>query len=286
MMKIFLSLMMFALLVACEKSAEATKPAADEGTNLRTTRANRPSRAESPSPKKELQDAIAAALEAEPLEAREQMLAEIVRAEFESNPEVANEALAHLTPGGEERAKTLRFIASLLVQKNKDEAFAWADTLTAPDDLAVAKEEIMAVLGAIDPLGTAKMVLEPRTGNQALNETEISALQNWVGSAPAEAAAWVQKLPPGEAQKIGVKTLLGQWIQMDSKAAFTWTAAISHPTARKQATLAMAESLVETPEPIRNFLLDGADPTIRAEVEPLIQNLTREPEPQAPVEPE
>jgi hypothetical protein len=107
-----------------------------------------------------------------------------------------------------------------------------------------------------------------------------------VGSSPAEAAAWVQKLPAGEAQKTGVKTLLSQWVQMDSKAAFTWTAAIQNPSARKQATLAMAESLVETPEPIRSFMLEGADPSIRAEIEPLVNQITQDAAESIPVEPE
>jgi len=285
-MKIFFSCMMSGLLVSCDKPVETTKPGADEGSNLRTTRANRPPREQTPSPKKDLKDAISAALEVDPLEAREQVLAEIVRAEFEQNREIAAEALAHLTPGGQERAKTLRFIASLLVQKNKDEALAWADTLTAAEDVAIAKDEIMAVLGAIDPAGAAKMVLEPRTGNQALSVDEVFLLQNWVGVSPVEAAAWVQKLPAGEAQKLGVKTLLTQWVQMDSKAAFTWIAALKNQAARKQASLAMAESLVETPEPIRNFLLEGADAASRAEIEPLVNQLTQEAEPQAPVEPE
>jgi hypothetical protein len=285
-MKIFLSCMLFGLLVSCDKPAETASESADEGSNLRTTRANRPPREAKSSPKKELKDAIAAALAMDPLEAREQALAEIVRSEFEQNPEIANEALEHLAPGGEERAKTLRFIASYLVQKNKDEALAWEETLSSSEDKAIAKDEITAVLGAIDPVGAAKMVLEPRTGNQALSENEVSVLQNWIGSAPAEAAVWVQKLPPGEAQKTGVKTLLSQWVQMDASAAFAWTAAIRNPTARKQATRAMAESLVETPEPIRNFLLEGADPAIRAEIDPLVNQITQEAAESLPVEPE
>lgn len=285
-MKIFLPFMICGLLVSCDESVETAKTPADEGSNLRPTRATRPAREASPSPTKELKNAISEALEMSPHEAREQALAEIVRSEFEQNPEIAAEALEHLSPGGEERAKTLRFIASLLVQKNKDEALAWVATLTAPEDAAIANEELMAVLAAVDPPGAAKMVLEARTGTGPLNDQEISVLQNWTGASPAEAAAWVQRLPAGEAQKMGVKALLSQWVQMDSKAAFTWTAAIQNPTARKQATLAMAESLVETPEPIRNFFLEGADATMRAEIEPLVNQITQDAADAAPVEPE
>ena len=285
-MKIFLSCLICAFLVSCDKPVETAKSPPDEESNLRTTRANRPPREAAPSPKKELQNAISDALQMSPHEAREQALAEIVRSEFEQNPEIAAEALEHLTPGGEERAKTLRFIASLLVQKNKEEAFTWADALTSAEDKAIAKDEIMVVLGTVDPAGAAKLVLQPRTGNHALDENEIAVLQNWTGASPAEAAEWVQRLPAGDAQKTGIKTLLSQWVQMDSKAAFTWTAAIRNPSARKQATLAMAESLVGTPEPIRNLLLEGADPNIRAEVEPLIQQITQEAIDSAPVEPE
>jgi hypothetical protein len=48
----------------------------------------------------------------------------------------------------------------------------------------------------------------------------------------------------------------------------------------------MAESLVETPEPIRNFLLEGADPAIRAEIDPLVNQITQEAAESLPVEPE
>lgn len=285
-MKIFLGCLFLGLLVSCEKPAEIPSKSGAEVSNLRTTRANRPPREATSSPEKEMKDAITAALAMDPLETREQALAEIVRSEFEKNPEIATEALGHLAPGGEERAKTLRFIASYLVQLNKDQAMAWAETLTAPEDKVTAMDEITSVLSSIDPVGVAKMVLETRTGNQALSENEVSVLQNWAGSNPAEAAEWVQKLPPGEAQKTGVKTLLSQWVQMDSKAAFTWIAAIRNPTAKKQATLALAESLVETPEPIRNFLLEGVDPAIRAEIEPFVKQITQPSADETPVEPE
>jgi hypothetical protein len=253
---------------------------------------NRPSRENAPGRKKDVEEPItkesiiSGALELDSPLAREQALAEIVRSELESNPEIATEALMHLPAGSEERAKTLRFIASYLVQKNKDEALAWVETLTEQEDIAIAKGEVIEVLGMVDPAAAAKIVLEPRVGNHPLSESDVAVLQNWVASSPAQAAAWVQNLQQGEARQVGVNTLASQWIQVDPNAAFSWTAAIQNPVARKEAIVAMAEALVAIPEPIRNSLLEGADSTVRAELEPLVNQATQETVDPAPEEPE
>lgn len=274
------------LLVSCDKSPDTGKSRVGEESNSRTTRANRSQQKDSPSKKRDIAQSIRNALEIASTEERERVLGEIIRNAFETAPEIAMEALDHLPQDSPERANTLRHLTQTMIGKSTDEALAWAETLNSPTDVALVKEQIALSLSASDPTQAAKLVLEAADTSIQLSETAVQVLKTWVVTAPAAAAAWAQKLPTGEARKSGVKTVVTQWIQADSKEAFLWTSSIRDQTMKSEITRAMAEALVGTPDPIRNFLLEGAEPEFRTVIEKELNQVIKETEESVPDSPE
>lgn len=272
------------LFAACDKPDD-NKRSADE-SKPGVARSSRTAReAAATSHNKDLRDALAAALELESPEARNQALGDVVRNALERAPELADEAFGHLPADSEERTKTIRFIAAKLVEKNTDEALAWADALASDQEIMIAKGEIALILGASEPERAAKVLLESGNANRALDETAVQVLQNWAGNAPTDAAAWVMKLPPGESRKAGMQTVVSLWVQTDSKAAFSWVEGLGNQAARKEATRAIAEALVGIPEPIRMSFLEEADPAFRSVIEEQVNQIIKESESEMEDEP-
>lgn len=250
-------------LVSCDQKNETDMSDTDGSSGPRITRAKRPAREKIPSRMDELKVELQMALEHKVPEAREQSLAKLVRESIGSAPEIASEAFQKLPVDCEERMKTIRFLADIYARNNPSEALTWAATLGSAQETQVAREVISVILAATDPKGAAMVLLETGKTIHELNEPATEVLSNWAAETPGEAVAWAFKQAPGGCRNMAIHTVLSQWIQVDSKAAFSWTASLENPSVKNEAVSVLAYALSEQPESSHEALLETADSELR-----------------------
>lgn len=215
----------------------------------------------------------------EPGAARDTALAGVVRDALRSAPEISAEAFRQLSPASPVKTQLLQDCAKFFVERKPEEAFAWADTLELAKDVTAAKIQIARLLADTDParamnsLSNAGMEIGKPGGFAA-----TMALRRWVSKAPADAAAWAIASPPGDTRKSGIKVVVSQWVRTDPPSALSWLDKLDDPAVRQEASRAMAEGLVQTPPPLRDSLLQSANPTTRGELERQMEEISKQPQ--------
>ena len=254
------------LLVACDKQQGTGHSTSANESKPKVARVNRPPRQSARSSLQELRESLNVAMKIESPEARDQALAKVARDALELAPELSSEAIGRLSANSVEKAGLLQDCATCLAAQSPDDALAWAASLGSAKDLAAAKAEIALVLVDSDPQRAVKLIAASDLADGESNGAAAQVLRRWTSNAPADAAAWVLKFPPGDSRKAGVKAVASQWIIADSQAASSWMGTLRNDPIRKEATRAMAEALVGQPSPIRDALLESAVPDLRSEL--------------------
>jgi hypothetical protein len=274
---------LFLMLVSCGKKQDASVSGSDAETAPRTMHAIRP-----PSGATGARDQLRTAFETAKLmgsgEERDKAISEIAWKALESAPDLAAAAILELPAGNEGKMALIdAYLRKLVAEEKSADAITWAESLGDERDIAYAREKISLLRAEAHP------ELLPASSFTAAGVDPVAeqALQNWSAKNPSDAAAWAARLPAGEARTAGFKIVLTQWLNNDASAALTWAGSQHNPQSRQEAMSAVIRVLNELPDPIRNILLEPADPSLRAEVEQGIAEIARQSENEEPApEPE
>ena len=109
-----------------------------------------------------------------------------------------------------------------------------------------------------------------------LDVVVVEVLQRWAARSPADAAAWVRLFPPGAAREAGIRTVVTQWLPGDAPAVVGWLVTLQDVNVRREAALAMEETLLQQPQDTRDAWLRNADPSLRLELDQLEAQALRE----------
>lgn len=289
--KIVISLVSLLLFVSCDKRPNSTVSDTSR-VPQRSTRADRLSR-DVPGTREKLRSAFEAAKAIAPGEERESALAEVAKKALESAPDLAAEIIVAMSAGGDEKKSLIAaYIQKLMEEGKTDEAVTWADSLGDEVDIGIARSVIAQSLVSTDPEKAADMLSASSFSTVGIDPTAEQVLESWIATNPTQAAAWVSRLPAGEARGAGLKSLISTWINMDSGNAFSWVATQRNTIIREEAVEAVVAALIGQPEPIRNIQLETADKDFQQEIGQRIAELTPAPEPEpepeteAPQEPD
>lgn len=283
-MKSTLPALLALLLASCDQ--QKTPEESSKNSEKSSARSTKSERELSLKSKGQLRERLDAALATADEAEKESLLAALVRETMDKSPEFATEALAHMPLESSVRIELLRELAAAAVQKSPEEAITWAESLDSPATVQQAKEQIAIALGGTDPGQATKLALGDLDPSQPLNETSMEILQNWVGTSPTEAAAWVQKLPNGEARNTGIRSVATRWLHSDAKGAIEWNQGIRDESTKNESTKAIVEALAGTPDPIRESYLEKVDSKAREWIETQVKQHIDTANAQEPVEEE
>jgi len=279
------------LLISCDKRQGSGDPASADESKSRGKRADHAQRKSTPTTQQELREALKLALAIENPDDRDQALADVVRHALQLAPGLAVEAIKKLSPDSKEKPALFKYCAEILVARNLDTAIDWAGSLGSASDIAAAKAAIALMVVASDPEAAVKLIVTSYIGDGVSNADAVQVIRQWTAKAPVDAAAWASSLPPGEARKAGLKIVATRWLFSNSKAAYSWIAAIPNESIRADATHGLAEYIVDQIPPLREILLRPADPTLRGELEKQVEQVAKDqhrpafPQPAAPEPP-
>lgn len=239
-------------------------------------RAPRPPRGNPADAPETLRRALHAARGIEVPEARDKALADVAWNALEIDPDLACEAFRQLPANSAEKIRLIRHFAMRLAEQDPDEALAWAVTLGSEKEMAVANSQIALVMAETDPQRAAGLLSESGLVGRELDVAVVEVLQRWAARSPADAAAWVGLFPRGAAREAGIRTVVERWLPGDAPAVVGWLVTLQDANVRREAALAMEETLLQQPQDIRDAWLQNADPLIRMELDQLEAQALRE----------
>ena len=252
------------LLISCDKPSEsgtrkdATESAARGG---HAPRENRPGTTPA------LRIMLKKASESESPEARVKVLADVAWSALEIDPVLANKAFQQLPTDCTEKLRLIQHYAMRLAEQNPDEALAWAATVGNEKEIAAANAQIALVLSEADPQRAANLLSESGIAGREFDVAVVQVLQRWAAQSASDTAAWASSFAPGAARKAGIELIVSQWMNDDAPAAFAWMNALQDEAVRKEALLAMEQTLLQQPQAVRDAWLHHADAEIQSELE-------------------
>jgi len=271
-----LCLWLAALLVSCDKPRDTGDHAAANESKHQVTHAARPPHEHTASTPTELRKSMSTALKIVSPGERDEALAEVALDALETEPEIAAAAFKQISTDSEARLPLIQSFAMQLLEQDPQKALAWADSLASEQEIAAAKQMIVHSLHDADLEGAAKSLAKSGLASTEPESPGMYVLQRWTTDAPADAAAWVGSLPAGESRNVGLAAVASQWVVADSQAALAWMAGLNSPAERSKATHAMAEALMKQPPPIREAMLEPADPATLRLLEQEVEAITRD----------
>lgn len=269
-LKTFAALSMILSLASCNRQQKTVS--ADQGTSLGPvkTRVERSSNASGSY--SELRTALVTAKLMEPGAERDKALSEIAWRAMEPAPEIFTVALMELSSESPGRTALIQAAVASWMKRSYDEAVAWADSLVDPELVAMAKKQIVANLAENHPEQAIQLLPESSFSDADPDPAAVEVVQYWTLRAPADAVAWVAKLPAGEGRRAGVHAVLGQWLEADADAAVSWVSSQADPTLQRDGRNAIIELYQLQPQPIRDAIIGSADSELRAGIERSIAN--------------
>lgn len=258
------------LLVACDKQKERV-PSQEEGGAerggrkvIRDSRTSRKERADAP---EDPRMAFTFAQHIENPAERDKALASVAWSVVESDSELTREAIEAMSVDSPDRVRLIQHIAMRQAEQDPAAALAWADAFGSEMEVAAAKCQIALVLAESDPQRAAELISESGIEGRELEVAAVGVIQRWAANSPGGAAAWVAAFPAGQAREAGIRSVVATWMKADAQAAFGWMATLSDQDVRKEAALAMSETLLQQPESVREKWLSHANPQIRSEID-------------------
>lgn len=288
-------LILLALLGACDKRSDAGRPADPDRQNPgpKITRVDRPPRADAPDTRMDrppradapdtrvdrpphadaadaggdLRAAFDKAREIGNPEQREEAIAQIAWDALELDPGLTREAFQQLSADSQAKIRLIQHFAMTLAAENVDEAIKWADALGSAKEIAAARCQIALALADVDPQRAADLLSESAIAGREFDVAVVQVLQQWAGSNPPAAAAWVALFPPGESREAGIKAVISPWLESDVPAVFAWMENLGDESLRAEASAAMAGLLSEQTDEDQTEWLRHASPAMRGAIE-------------------
>jgi hypothetical protein len=223
-----------------------------------------------------LREELRAAQQLESSEARDKALAEVAWNALEIDPDLACEAFQQLPTNSVEKIRLIEHFAKRLAEQNPDEALAWAATLESDKAVSVANSQIALVMAESDPQRAAMLLSESGQFGRELDVAVVEVLQRWAAKSAPDAAAWAGGFPPGPAREAGIRVVVERWLPRDAPGALAWLVTLQDASVRREAALAMEETLVQQPQSIRDAWLQNADLSIRMELDQFEAQALRE----------
>lgn len=277
---------------ACEKKNESTSTAPDQeesgpGKSTKSTKTDRHggTRVERETvAKSELRAAFDAALKETDPAAREKAMSQVAWDAIDVDRQIAQQAFAELTRGGEESRKLVAHFAMRMAEDNPETALAWARNLEQAEERNDALGRIAAVIAEKDP----KQAIDLATGEveegPMRNRAMVQVAQRWAQKDPAKAGKWVASLPEGSARRGALINLAKTWSNSDATGFANW--ASTQENALPEMSSAVAALLRSLPDDAARTerLATFSSPAFRGKVqEELDKNSARLPTTGLPV---
>ena len=268
-------------LVACDRQESPTAepeeaPLADHAPP------SRPARIRTVVEKKEQQESLASVLQIEASEERQKAIAEIAWNALETDPQLAEDALAKLTTDSEDRLQLIEHFAMTKASEDPDAAMAWARSLESDLEISTALGQIALVIADTDPHRAAQLLSDSGMEGRQFDVAVVQVLERWAEQDPLQATDWVISFPPGDAREAGLSATFSAWADRDTSKALSWMATVESSDLRQEVARAMAEALVLHDAESRETWLTQADPKVRAEIEAklpeALKNVASEPD--------
>ncbi|MEO8616513.1 MAG: hypothetical protein ABI600_15325 [Luteolibacter sp.] len=196
-------------------------------------------------------------------------IAAVVWENLELDPKLALEAFQQLTPGTVERLRLIQHLAMRLAEQDIEKAIQWAATLDSSEEISLAYGKISLVLAETDPERAANLISDSGIAGREFDVALVQVIQRWAASKPADAAAWVVLFDPGEARTASMKTVVSLWAKNDMQANLAWIGTLQNKDLRQEATVAMAEAILQQPPGIQAEWKQLVSPEVRAAFENL-----------------
>lgn len=254
--------------VSCDKPPSSASPGAEEGPQK--TRVERSSRG-IPTGRDQLRVAFEAAKSLEFDDKRNQALAKVAWEALETVPDIAAMAIRELPTGSDVKNSLMEAYLRKLIEKEKvEEALMWSESFR---DTASARSILAMVLSEKDPAKAANFLEASSFAAPEVDPAVDQVLRTWVRQNPGDAISWTTELPAGKARTTGLRIALSQWLNSDATAAFSWVSAQSKLAVRQEAVDAIAESLYEVPDLIRDSVLGPVEQDLRSEINQRIEEI-------------
>ncbi len=250
-------------LTGCDKSGRHAR-ATDEKPGPSVTKSSREPRGFSGvSPADAMRKALVRAESLADAGERDKAIVKVAWDAIETDPALAREALAKITPGSVLKIPLIQHFAMRMADEDPDAALEWASTLESEREAAAARARIALVIADTDPARAANLLSEHGLANREFDVAVVQVLQHWAGKSPPDAAAWVAMFPPGDFRKEGIRVVVTQWTQDNPQAVFSWLADQADEGIRMEAGDAIVPRFLAQPQAIRETWLQHADPQVR-----------------------
>lgn len=125
-------------------------------------------------------------------------------------------------PPSPERDAVLKYSVLQWATVSRGDALAWANQVPDPQLRETMLEKITIEYGIQNPAGAAKLLSNVLIGEESRENAAINIVRFWAPSAPADAAAWAQRLPDGELRDNIMANLVDVWGKGDSTGVALW----------------------------------------------------------------
>lgn len=262
-------LVLWLVLVACDKPPTAAGPPDRPAAARRVSHGQRPATDEPPPSREQLREQMQRARQMSAPDERNQALAAAVWEALELDPELAREGFEQLIAGSAEKNRLIQHCALRLAEQNLDDAVQWAAARATEEEKSLAFGSIALVLADKEPAQAAQLLSDSGTAGREFDVAVVQVVQRWAAGSPAEAAAWVVQFDAGAARRDGLKAVVGIWVRADLPGVMTWLAAIPDPAVQQEAVSGMAQILVEQAPERQADWLRSAPPELRSQLEKL-----------------
>ncbi len=258
------------LLISCDKPKENSVVAENETSPSRITKSVRPPQHDeltvTPT---QLRENLRQAAEITSPKERDQALQEIIWDALELDPDLAQEGFQQLTSGSPERNQFIQHFALRLAEASFEQAVEWAASLENEQEKSLAYNHIALVLAESEPEKAAQMLSDSGIPGRDFDVAVVQVAQRWAANSPAAAAAWVSLFDDSEARRAGLKAIVTTWSRTDPQATMAWLGTIQNPGIHQDASIGMAETILELPDSRQDELLRLVTPEIRARFDQL-----------------
>ncbi|MCU0749378.1 MAG: hypothetical protein MUF13_07525 [Akkermansiaceae bacterium] len=176
--------------------------------------------------KKEQQENLASALQIEAPEERQKAIAEIAWNALETDPQLAEDALAKLTADSEDRLQLIEHFAMTKASEDPEAAMAWARSLESDLEISTALGQIALVIADTDPHRAAQLLSDSGMEGRQFDVAVVQVLERWAEQDPIQATDWVMSFPPGETRQAGLTATFSTWADRDTSNALAWMATV------------------------------------------------------------
>lgn len=254
------------LCVSCDKR-DLREDRSDSATALRATKVKRLDGENNVAARTKFESELEAVTAISDPTDRNSALIAMAASTMENRPDLAQLALRQVLPNSPEFQGLLTAYLTATLESGVTETTKWIESLEDPAMVEVARGVLL------DLLPDEQLALAV---SQTLNGSSIAAkgfkredgriLQRWASTDPQGTAAWLVKMPMGDARNEGFRIVSESVVQIDEYIAVNWLNSLPSENLRANARKSMAKALIEVPEPIREAMLGSPESELRRQL--------------------